>query len=258
MNKKISDKWTNIIYILISIIIFIFLITQIINKNLIYILLCVLTELLITAPYIIEKKYKLYFSNVLKISFIFLLFSCTILGEISHFYIKYQYFDTFVHLLYGFLCAGIGFLIADLLHKNNKNISSIYYLIISFTFSIAVGVSWEFCEYGMDKFFLIDTQKDTIIKEISSLKLNNGKKDPLIIKDIQYTIIYNKDLFGNTKETKIDGYLDIGLNDTMKDLLVMRLGAFIFTTLAYFHLKDNHKFSVINKFLAIKKDASKS
>ena len=110
----------------------------------------------------------------------------------------------------------------------------------------------------MDKFFLIDTQKDTIIKEISSLKLNNGKKEPLIIRDIQYTIIYNKDIFGNTKETKIDGYLDIGLNDTMKDLLVMRLGALIFTTLAYFYLKDNHIFSFINKFIAIKKDASKS
>ena len=67
MNKKISDKWTNIIYILISITIFIFLIIQVINNNLIYISLCLLTELLITSPYIIEKKYKLFFSNVLKI-----------------------------------------------------------------------------------------------------------------------------------------------------------------------------------------------
>ena len=127
-----------------------------------------------------------------------------------------------------------------------------YYLFLSFTFSIAIGVSWEFCEYGMDKVFLVDTQNDTIIKEISSLKLNYPKSEPMIIKDIEYTIIYHKDLFGNIKETKIKGYLDIGLNDTMKDLLAMRLSAFIFTTMAYFYLKDNNKFHFVEKFIAKK------
>ena len=245
-------RLTKIIYCLITVINFIFLIIQIKDSEWLYTSLCLITQLLITIPSIIEKKYKLIFSNIFKISIIILIFACTILGVINHFYIKYSHYDTIIHLLYGFLCAGIGFLIANLLNQNNKNIAPIYYLIISFTFSIAAGVSWEFCEYGMDKFFLMDTQKDTNINEISSLKINDGKYKPKIIKDIEYTIIYNKDLFGNIQETRINGYLDIGINDTMKDLLSMRLGAFIFTTCAYLYLKEKRQFRFIEIFIAKK------
>lgn len=240
---------TKIIYILVSILILYTTIVEIINRNWLYTSLGVITYIIINIPFLIEQILKIKLSSTIKILFIIFIFSCTILGEINHFYITFKYYDTIIHGVNGFISAGIGFLIANMLCKDKKN--KPYYLLLSFAFAMVVGVSWEFCEYGMDKFFLTDTQKDTIVTEISSLYLNKpNKKDPKIIKNIEYTIIYHKNEKGKLIETKVDGYLDIGLNDTMKDLLVTRIGAFVFTTFAYFYLKDNNKFSFIKEFIA--------
>ena len=48
------------------------------------------------------------------------------------------------------------------------------------------------------------------------------------------------------------GYLDIGLNDTMKDLFVNFIGALVFSIFAYIGLKNNKKSSVVKKFVPTK------
>ena len=119
---------------------------------------------------------------------------------------------------------------------------------------MTIGVIWEFAEFTMDKLFLTDAQKDHQITTISSVYLNEeGKNESVILKDIEYTKIYSKDASGELIETAIGGYLDIGLNDTMKDLMVNFLGAIIFNLIAYLYIKDNEKYQFVKGFLLTKK-----
>ena len=168
--------------------------------------LCLITLVLITMPFILEKKLKLDLPNTLETIIILFIFAAEILGEINNFYNVIKHWDTILHTINGFICAGIGFSLIDLLNKNSDKIylSPIYLLLVSFSFSMTIGVLWEFCEYGMDKIFLTDAQKDTKIKEVSSTYLNKeGKNESIILKDVEYTIIYSKDKSNNIKETKV-------------------------------------------------------
>ena len=79
---------------------------------------------------------------------------------------------------------------------------------------MTIGVLWEFFEFGMDRLFHMDMQKDTIVHTISSVMLDPTNKNiPITIDGITSVAVNGKDL-------GFDGYLDIGLYDTMEDLLV--------------------------------------
>lgn len=98
------------------------------------------------------------------------------------------------------------------------------------------GVLWEFVEFGFDTFLGMDMQKDTFVTSISSVALDPANEGNRIqIRDIATTAITTAS--GDT--TTINGYLDIGLIDTMKDLLVNFAGALVFSVIGYRHLKRN-------------------
>ena len=78
--------------------------------------------------------------------------------------------DTILHTLNGFLMAAIGFSLVDILNRNEKfsfKLSPVFMAIVAFCFSMTIGVIWEFFEFGMDQFFHLDMQKDTIVHSIS-------------------------------------------------------------------------------------------
>lgn len=79
-------------------------------------------------------------------------------------------------------------------------------------------------------------QKDTFVTSISSVALDPANEGNRIqIRDIATTVITTAS--GDT--TTINGYLDIGLIDTMKDLLVNFAGALVFSVIGYRHLRRN-------------------
>ena len=49
--------------------------------------------------------------------------------------------------------------------------------------------------------------------------------------------------------TKLNGYLDIGLNDTMKDLVVNFVGALVFNVFGFIYLKNRDKDRVVKHFI---------
>lgn len=257
--KKIiskSDKKSLIVYIIVRFLILVCLIMQIIHKEWNNAFLCLLTLILTTLPFVLEKKFKIELPNTLESLIIIFVFSAEILGEINNFFNIFPHWDTMLHTINGFICAGIGFSLVNLLNKNSENInlSPAYLLLVSFTFSMTIGVLWEFGEYAMDKVFLTDAQKDTQITTISSTYLNeNGENKSVILNNIEYTKIYSKDPTGKEIETTIGGYLDIGLNDTMADLFVNFLGAIIFNLIAYLYLKDKEKYQFITGFIPTKR-----
>ena len=132
------------------------------------------------------------------------------------------------------------------MNKKATNINKLFVMLFVFSFAILIGVLWEVFEYSMDKLFLKDMQKDSIVDRLSS---NYLADDKVSIEGIDHTILYDK----SGKEIYyIDGYLDIGLNDTMEDFLANMMGSFVFSILVYLYLKDKKKYP-IGKYFMIEK-----
>lgn len=83
---------------------------------------------------------------------------------------------------------------------------------------------------------------------ISSVTLHpQGRNDAIALKDISDVIVVFAD--GTQKTLGLGGYLDIGLQDTMKDLLVNLIGAVVFSFLGYFYVKTRGKGRVAKHFI---------
>ena len=115
-------------------------------------------------------------------------------------------------------------------------LSPVFLLIVSVSFAMMIGVLWEFFEFGMDYFFGMDTQKDTWIYGFSTVSL-----DPLQSGNLT-TISPIESVSINNGEIVLDGYLDIGLYDTMEDLLVTFVGAVAFNLFAAVYAKKHQGF----------------
>lgn len=108
---------------------------------------------------------------------------------------------------------------------------------------MTVGVLWEFFEFGMDRIFHMDMQKDTVVSSITSVMLDPTNKNiPVTIDGITSVTV-------NGQELGFGGYLDIGLYDTMEDLFVNFIGAVVFSTIGYFYIKHRGKGKLAKAFI---------
>ena len=242
------------IYLVLRALVLLTLVRQIFMGNFNNVFLCGLTLLLFVIPAIIEKKLNLALPDTLQILILLFIYSAEILGEINEFYIVIPYWDTILHTLNGFLCAAVGFSTIDILNQKeffHATMSPLFVALVAFCFSMTIGVMWEFFEFGADKFLKYDMQKDVIVDTISTVKLDpDGKNKAVIIKDIEKTIIQSKDRDGNKKETLVDrGYLDIGIDDTMQDLIVNFIGAVVFSILGLLYIQNRDKYKFAENFI---------
>ena len=250
-NETLKSKpRVSAVYLLLRISVIIMMILQFLNKNYENVFLCILTMILFLVPTILEKSLKIDLPNTLEIIILLFIFAAEILGEISSFYITYPIWDTMLHTINGFLCAAIGFALVDMLNRKEKismTMSPVYMSIVAFCFSMTIGVIWEFFEFGMDYFFMMDMQKDSIVNHISTVMLDPAMaNNTVVIKNI-------KDVILVTNEGQIPlglgGYLDIGLLDTIKDLGVNFIGAVIFSIIGYFYVKNRGTGKFAGRFI---------
>lgn len=250
---KETKRSALLVFLILRFLVIFCMILQILHGNIGNALLCLISLILLLLPSIIEHKLDITLPNTLEIIIYLFIFSAEILGEINNFYGIIPYWDTILHTLNGFLCAAVGFSLVNLLNKtsNKINLSPLYLCIVAFCFSMTVGVLWEFFEYGSDKFLKLDMQKDNLVTWISTVELNNQNNNKVIIvENIAKTILYDK----NNKELAVinGGYLDIGINDTMKDLFVNFIGALTFCFFGFFYLKYSKHDKFIKNFVPIK------
>ncbi|CDF20306.1 uncharacterized protein BN733_00474 [Clostridium sp. CAG:609] len=253
MAYKETKRSSLAIYLILRFLVVICMILQVIRGDLNNALLCLLSLVLLFAPLFIQNKYEITLPDSLEISIYLFIFSAEILGEINNFYGIIPHWDTCLHTINGFLATAVGFSLVDLLNKNSKdiNLSPFYLCLVAFCFSMTIGILWEFFEYGGDKLVKFDMQKDTLITNISSVYLNpDNENKPVVVDNIGKTEIFDKD--GKLLYVIDGGYLDIGLNDTMKDLFVNFIGALVFSFFAYIGLKNNKRSSVVKNFVPIK------
>lgn len=249
---KETNKKSIAVYLILRLLVVISMIFQILMGNLQNAMMCILSLLLFTIPTIVTEKLKIGLPSLLEALIYLFIFSSTILGEINNFYGIIPFWDTLLHTLNGFLCAGIGFSLVDILNENSEKVSlsPIYVVIVAFCFSMTIGILWEFFEFTADNVFKTDMQKDRIVQNISSVELNpNEENVPIKINDIEKTQIYSKD---GTITIIDNGYLDIGIIDTMKDLFVNFIGAVIFSIIGFLHIKNREKYKFTENFIPIK------
>lgn len=242
------------IYLILRLLVIITLIRQIIMGNFNNAFLCALTLILFVLPAMIEKKFNLALPDTLQIIILLFIYSAEILGEINEFYILIPHWDTILHTLNGFLCAAVGFSTIDILNQKeffHATMSPVFVALVAFCFSMTIGVMWEFFEFGADQILKYDMQKDVIVDIISTVDLNpDGKNKAVIINNIEKTIIQSKDKDGNVVETVIEGgYLDLGLIDTMQDLLVNFVGAVVFSILGMLYIKNRDAYKFAENFI---------
>lgn len=208
--------------------------------------ICLLVLILFILPFFIQQNFGIQLPTTLEIIILLFIFSAEILGELEGYFITYPNWDTMLHTTTGFLCAATGFALIDILNRNSRikfQLSPIYVALAAFCFSMTVGVLWEFFEFGMDRLFHLDMQKDTVVQSITSVMLDpTNSNTPVTIDGIHSVAVNGNDL-------GFDGYLDIGLYDTMEDLFVNFIGAVTFSVIGYFYIKHRGKGKLARAFI---------
>lgn len=243
-----------IVYFTLRFLVIMMLVLQLFNRNYENVFLCGLTLLLLVIPSLVQITFKVELPTMLEIIILVFIFAAEILGEISEFYLMFPFWDTVLHTINGFLAAAIGFSLVDLLNRSEKtvfNLSPLFLAIVAFCFSMTIGVIWEFFEFGMDTLIGYDMQKDTVLHTIRSVTLDPaGRNVPYVIKGITETAV-------NGQELGLGGYLDIGLIDTMQDLIVNFIGAAVFSVLGFFFVKNRGRGRVAGSFIPRRKTADR-
>ena len=217
--------------------------------------ICLLVLVLFVLPFFIQQNFGIELPSTLEIIILLFIFAAEILGELKCYFITFHHWDTMLHTTTGFLCAATGFALIDILNRNSRikfQLSPIYVALAAFCFSMTVGVLWEFFEFGMDRLFQMDMQKDTVVNSITSVMLDPTNSNlPVTIDGITSVQV-------NGQELGFGGYLDIGLYDTMKDLFVNFIGAVVFSTIGYFYIKQRGKGRLARAFIpTITEDVSR-
>ena len=226
------------------------MVLQLLNRNYENVFLCALTLLLLVIPSLLQVTFRVELPTTLEIIILVFIFAAEILGEIREFYLIFPFWDTALHTLNGFLAAAIGFSLVDLLNRSERtvfNLSPLFTAIVAFCFSMTIGVVWEFFEFGMDQLGGFDMQKDAVVHTIRSVTLDPaGHNVPYEISGITETVV-------NGQELGVGGYLDIGLIDTMQDLIVNFIGAFVFSVIGFFYVKNRGKGKLAGRFIPRRK-----
>ena len=233
-----KNKRLFVLYMVLRGLVILVMIAQFLNRNYENVFLCILTLFLFCIPSIVELRLSINIPDVLEAIIYIFIFAAEILGEISKYYLIYPHWDTILHTLNGFLAAAIGFSLINLLNRSQRftfQLSPLFLALVAFCFSMTIGVLWEFFEFFMDMNFGLDMQKDTVVHAVSSVMLNpTGANRPETIRGITEVAV-------NGRELGLGGYLDIGLIDTMYDLLGNFIGAVTFSAIGYFSLRHKGK-----------------
>ncbi len=166
------------------------------------ILQCALGIAAMFLPSILKKKWRLTVPSRMIIVYAVFLYCAIFLGEVKNFYYTVPHWDTILHTSSGAMLGALGFSLVTLLNKSDRipvNLSPVFVALFAFCFAVSLGVIWEIYEFTMDLIAGTNMQK---------FMLENGEK-----------------LIGQA-----------ALSDTMKDLIVDTVGAFVIAAAGYVSL----------------------
>lgn len=251
MDKELREhKSSFIVFSILRSLVLVILVRQLFMAHYEAAFFCILTIVLLYVPSWVQVRLRIELPPALEITILCFIFAAEILGEVNAFYVRVPNWDTMLHTLNGFLAAAVGFSLVLLLNDDDRltfHLSPFFLALVAFCFSMTIGVLWEFFECIMDSFFLLDMQKDTIVHDISTVMLDpTGGNKITAIRGITDVIVVAG---GKEIPLGLGGYLDIGLLDTMKDLFVNFIGAFVFSIIGYFYVKNRGRGRFARRFI---------
>jgi len=191
-----------------------------------------LTLILFLLPSFFHKRTKISIPPAFQIIALLFIFASMYLGEIRRFFDIYPWWDTMLHSFSAMFLAYIGFLLIFTLNKDENIhlvLSPFFIALFTFCFSLTVGTVWEIFEFLGDEIFGTNMQKARNLNDITS------------------------------------GVIDsrLGIVDTMKDLIVDALGAFIVAIIGYYYcrkkmVKDNAFWRLKDQFFNHNPDVFKN
>lgn len=173
------------------------------------------TLLLVLLPMLLEKLFR---CRICLPVYIFALAYAIgpMLGHCWKLYYTIPVWDKLLHISGGVMFAILGAFFFDrLVHGKQKPITG---ALFALCFSMAIAVLWEFCEFGADTFLGMDMQDDTIVYGLTSYLLGDAVGITGSIENIQSVVVNG---------ISLPGYIDIGLIDSMLDMLLESLGALV-------------------------------
>ena len=186
------------------------------------------TFALIFVPFIAEKILKCKISAAAYVFFV--LYSLgPMLGDVYKLYYSTVWWDKALHAFGGIAFAWLGIYLLTLINKNGN--SFVTEAVFAFCFSVAIAALWEFFEFTGDSLFGMDMQHDTVINAINSYLFGDSVGTVGSIENITEVTV-------NGIPLPITGYIDIGLIDSMTDMLWETAGALV---IAAAHLFDRGK-----------------
>lgn len=153
------------------------------------------------------------------------------MGQCWNFYYTISWWDKLLHISGGVMFAIVGAYFFELLTKRKDHF--IGAAIFALCFSMAIAALWEFIEFGADRFLGMDMQDDLLVTHLTSYLLGEGIGVTGSIENIQSVVVNG---------AQLPGYIDIGLTDSMLDMMLESLGALVACLLILF---DKGKHPVI-------------
>lgn len=163
-------------------------------------------------PSIYSRRTKISIPTVIQIIILFFIFASMYLGEIHGYFYRYRWWDTMLHSSSALILGYIGFLLIYALNKDKAielKLSPFFMAFFAFCFAMTIGVLWEIFEYLADQLFGANMQKARNLEEL-------------------YGVFDTR----------------LGVIDTMRDLIVDAIGAFIVSAIGYNYMKRKDKDSV--------------
>ena len=128
-----------------------------------------------------------------------IIFIGIVFGSYLELFDKIWWFDNFMHILSGFVCASFGYDLAVILQRKKGKCSIILAAMFGLMFALSIAVGWEFYEFLMDS--------------LHGTNLQLSKAGP------------ETAMFDMSKYHNEYGYL--GLVDTMTDMMMNAIGGIV-------------------------------
>ena len=178
--------------------------------------LAIITLFIIFVPLVTEKIFRCKISLPVYI-FTICYFTGPMLGQCYNLYYLLSWWDKMLHILGGVLFSLFGIFLFERFSGSTKK-RLLFTAVFALCFSVTVSALWEFAEFGADVFSGTDMQHDTVVTSINSYLLGNGIGVVGSIGDIIEVVI-------NGRPLPFNGYIDLGLIDTMLDMLLEAQGS---------------------------------
>lgn len=126
-------------------------------------------------PLIVTRNFKIRIPIEVDLILTVVLYLHYALGEYSHFYIKFWWWDLFLHGGNSIILGMVGFILAfSLLITSKVEAKPFLISFFSLSFAVLIGVIWEIFEFGMDYFFGFSMQKSGLVDTMTDLMMDLG------------------------------------------------------------------------------------